>query len=266
MTIRWKLLALLLGIALVPLLFVSWFDQRTTRQAGQDMAALGRQILKEGASRQLIQIVDDYAMILRRERQLLELALHLQAGEVEKALAGPAPRLGTIYFDQDFDQGRNLPPGVLLSSEHFIRQDSNRFRPMRVSYLAQVFKLAPGVKKQNVAKEAARLSTVLDTYRQLERNYPDLIYWQSTTLESGLHSAYPAHGGYPADYDPRHSEWYIRAKEAGSLIWNPPRLDASTTQLLLTVARPVHRPDGSLAGVTAIDVSLPSILQETKLP
>jgi len=265
MPIRWKLLALLLAIALIPLLFLGWFGQRVTRQAGQELAGLNRQILMDGASRNLIQVVRDYATILRREREILELVIHIQARAVERVLAGPVSPPGQVYFDQHLDSGRSLPPGMIFSSEHFLRSQNQAPRPLAVSYLAQVFKLAPGVREREVAQEIKKLSSLLPTYRYLQRQHPSLIFWQSTSLAAGLHSSYPAHGGFPKDYDPRTWEWYVRAMEAGTLIWTTPRPDTFTSQMILTVAQPVEGPDGRLAGVTAIDVPLPALLQATKI-
>ena len=265
MPIRWKLLALLLAIALIPLLFLGWFGQRVTRQAGQELAGLNRQILMDGAGRNLIQMVRDYATILRREREILELVIHIQARAVERALAGRGVRPGRIYFDHDLDSGRKMPPGMIFSSEHFVHPQGETPKPLAVSYLAQVFKLAPGVKEREVAQEIVRLSSVLPVYRYLQRQHPSLIFWQSTSLAKGLHSTYPAHGGFPKDYDSRQWEWYDRALEAGTLIWTTPRPDTFTSQMILTVARPVEGENGRLVGVTAIDVPLPSLLQATKI-
>ena len=265
MTIRRKLLILLLAIALIPLLFNSWFDQRVTRRAGQELGQLNRQILMEGASRNLIMMVRDYATIIRRERELLELLLHIQGEAAERALAQADPAPAPVYFDQNFDLRRNLPQGMIFSTEHFNRQTDKVMIPLEVSYLAQSFRLPPGQDIKPLARDVARLSALLPTYRFLERKHPSLIYWQRTSLENGLQSAYPAHGGYPPGYDPREKEWYTRARESGSLVWTPPRMDDFSSQMVLTVSRPVERPGGNIAGVTSIDVPLPALLQSTKL-
>lgn len=265
MPIRWKLLALLLAIALIPLLSVSWFDQSITRSTGAELAAMNRQILVEGASRQLIQMVGDYAALIKREREILELAVHVQADRIERALAGPGAEGEPVYFDHNLDKGRSLPPGMLFSSEHFKKNKDGVVRPLSVSYLAQVFRVAPPRKKAAATPEMAKLGNVTEAYQFLKRQHPKLIYWQSTALESGLLSAYPAHGNFPEKYDPLREEWYLKAREADSLVWLPPRPDRFTTQTVLTVARPVHHPGGGPAGVTAIDVPLPALLQASRL-
>ena len=231
MSIRWKLLALLLVISLIPLLFNSWFDQKVTSRAGRELGKLNRQVLMEGAKRNLIMMVKDYATIIRRERELMELILHVQAKDVERALASPRTNPGRVYFDENFDLRRKLPQGVIFSTEHFQRETDNVLIPLEVSYMAQSFRLAPGVEVKSVAREVAQLSAVLPTYSFLQRQHPNLLFWQATSLENGLQSAYPAHGNYPKDYDHRDKEWYIRALESGSLVWDP------------SPPRRLHRPD-----------------------
>ena len=50
------------------------------------------------------------------------------------------------------------------------------------------------------------------------------------------------------------------------LAWLPPIADASTGTITLAVAMPIHRADGAFAGVTAIDVPLPGMFMELRLP
>jgi sigma-B regulation protein RsbU (phosphoserine phosphatase) len=103
-------------------------------------------------------------------------------------------------------------------------------------------------------------------YRFLREAHPDLIYWQVTSLQNGIHTSYPGHGGYPPDFDPRTRAWYQVPRERGRLVWIGPYLDASSEERILTVAMPVRRPNGSFAGVTAIDVTVADVVAGMRLP
>jgi sigma-B regulation protein RsbU (phosphoserine phosphatase) len=92
-----------------------------------------------------------------------------------------------------------------------------------------------------------------------------MLYWQYVSLESGVHAAYPGHGGYPSTYNPQTRPWYILAREKGELAWSTPYIDASTRQVIMTVSMPVRHSDGSFAGVAAIDVLLSEVLQVHEL-
>jgi sigma-B regulation protein RsbU (phosphoserine phosphatase) len=112
----------------------------------------------------------------------------------------------------------------------------------------------------------ARLSTMTSVYKQLHTLNPKLLYWQYTSLESGLHSCYPGHGGYPNDYDPRVRPWYVETKKTDGLTWIPPTPEVSTGTHTMAVCMPLRSPDGAFIGATAIDIPLDGILDTLTLP
>ncbi len=267
MAIRWKLLILLLLTALVPLAVLSLLQRRTTARLGDELAARIRNTLADDAELQLRHLIDDYRTILRHDQEIIELALQAQAREVEKRLAAEPPQeYPRVYFSRDFDVGGSAPPNLVLSPKHFMAPGGAEATPMPVTYSDQVFKLAPGVALKDVAQDVARLTKVLPIYQFLTKEHPELFYWNYTSLESGVHTSFPGHGGYPPEYDPRKRTWYRKAVEQGTLTWDGPVVDASSLRLLMTAAVPVRYPDGSLAGVTAIDVPLRDMLGGVGLP
>jgi len=72
--------------------------------------------------------------------------------------------------------------------------------------------------------------------------------------------AYPGHGNYPADYDPRTRAWYQAATSNAELTWLPLSIDASTGQPVLTAAAPLRDKHGKIIGATAIDLPLRQLL------
>jgi sigma-B regulation protein RsbU (phosphoserine phosphatase) len=266
MRLRWKLLILLLIIGLSPLTFISLLQHASLRRLGSELGIQTRETLIERAGHHLLQFVDNYGTILRRETQTIELQLRAQAREVERCLATAAPSAPQVFWAEEFDRGANLPADMSLSTRHFrIAADGTRV-PVPVTYEQQVLKLAPGVGREEVVNDAARLSLMPLAYRFVWQGNPDHVYWQYTALASGLHSSYPGHGGYPLKFDPRERVWYRRALEVGDLIWNPPVVDASTREVTLSVSMPVRGPDGSIAGVTGIDVKLLDVVEGIRVP
>jgi len=137
---------------------------------------------------------------------------------------------------------------------------------MRVSYAHHAFFLPQGLGEPDVAEDLSCLSGLAEAYRLVRRRSPELMLWQYTSLESGLHSSYPAHGGYPPQYDPRVRPWYLRARREGVLGWSPPIVDVTTGTPTLTASMPVSRGDGAFAGATAIDVPLTAMFRHLSLP
>ena len=267
MGIRAKLLILMLVIALVPLIVISRLQRNAAARLGNRLAAQVRRTLAEDATLQLQQLVNDSGLLLRRDREIIEQALRTQAREVENCLASDAPaERPRVYVARDFDVDGAQVPGLAPSPKHFLARGEAGATPMPVTYREQVFKLAPGVQLADVADDVARLAGMVPTYRFVAEEHPDLFYWNYTALESGVHSSYPGHGGYPDDYDPRQRPWYRQAMESEGLIWSGPMVDASSRRLIMTAALRVNGRDGKPAGVTAIDIPLSDLLSRVELP
>ncbi len=266
MKIRWKLLILMLAIALVPLITGTVLNRTSMRRLGAHLASDRRTDLTENARQHLRHIVDGYGEIITRDAEILEQALIIQADGVEDRLAMKPPASPQLFFGEDYDKGVNLPSGMKASASLKRLGPDGKVVPIQVTYDQQVCVLVAGVDRKAAADDLARLSTMHEAYRPLHESNAKRISWQYTSLETGIHTSYPGHGGYPPDYDPRKRLWYTQAREEGSLTWTLPAVDVSTRTVALTLAMPVHYPDGSFAGVTAIDVPLESIFSELTLP
>eukprot|EP00753_Platysulcus_tardus_P002770 PLAT11884.1.p1 GENE.PLAT11884.1~~PLAT11884.1.p1 ORF type:complete len:1016 (-),score=591.75 PLAT11884.1:110-3157(-) len=62
-------------------------------------------------------------------------------------------------------------------------------------------------------------------------------------------------------YDPRQRGWYYGAETAGDIAFTNPYPDATTGELLITVAAPVYGDGGALLGVAGIDLSIDAVQQ-----
>lgn len=265
MSIRWKLLVLLLTIALIPLLAVTLLTNRATAHLGEVLGAQARHSLMQFNRQYLEQLVSDKAALIGREANVVSLALQVQAGEVEKCLAVESPPHRELFMAEDFD-GERPPPDLEISRRHLRAIGRGRFLPMPISLAEPAFKVPSGMIQSPIREDMLRLAMAVPAYRALQERYGELLLWHFTSLETGLHSAYPGHGGYPIDYDPRQRRWYVRARQAHDVVWSLPYTDATSRRTVLTAAMPVHRPDGSVAGVTGIDITVSGLLERARLP
>ncbi len=62
-------------------------------------------------------------------------------------------------------------------------------------------------------------------------------------------------------FNPHERPWYRLTIERRALTWTPVYRDFSTGQRIITLAKPVFRPDGSIRGVAATDVSLNRLVE-----
>lgn len=262
MRIRWKLLILMLSIALLPLLAVTCIDRLALRRLGLEFGAVAREELIRAAGKRLRRVADDYGASIRREKATLQMVLRLQAQAVERCLAETSPSSSPrVWWAEDYDRGKDLPPGMAVSDRHFRRRPDGEYEPVRVTYEQQVCVCAPGVSRQDVADDVARLAAMPAEWKLLNQGHTRLIHSHYVALASGLHVSFPGRGGYPEGFDPRRRIWYQRALQQGDLTWTTPMMDASTNEVVVTLAMPVRDVHGAVVGVTAIDLRLAELLR-----
>jgi sigma-B regulation protein RsbU (phosphoserine phosphatase) len=216
-------------------------------------------------SRELQQTAEDYAKILLREKEVLELTLRIIARDAERFLSEPQDDVAKLYFAKDFDNPVTAPPDLTTSHRYMMAASSGGTELLSISFDHQVFLLRGGTRKGAAARDAFRLTKLLPLHKEFESQLGDILFWQYVSLESGVHAAYPGHGGYPRGYNPQDLPWYMSAKKRGTLGWTRPYIDAASRQVIMSASMPVRHTDGSLVGVAAIDVLLSEILQINEL-
>jgi sigma-B regulation protein RsbU (phosphoserine phosphatase) len=267
MRYRWKVLVLLLVIAMVPITVGRTLVVQASHRLGKTLISQSRENRIANMENRLQLIVDSFSEVLRMARENMETAILYQAGEVEHQLAKDAAEPSSVYFAEDFDSGGKLPGDLRPSSDHFRFLSADRVDFVTVSYSTQVFKPVSGVKKEDVASDIARLWAMTPVYKSLSKRFHRLIMWQYTSLENGLHTAYPGHGGIPAGYDHRKQQWYTEAlaPQRKMTPWSEPYVDPVTRQTVIAATRPVRRANGEIAGVTALITPINSLLERPLL-
>ncbi|MGD9373980.1 MAG: hypothetical protein PVF14_21305, partial [Desulfobacterales bacterium] len=265
MKLRWKYFIVLLMVSLVPLATVTWISQKASGKLGDSISTQARQTLTDTVSREMVFATENYARITRRAKSSLEFALQVLAKEAEQSIVLPSPIPPKIYFADDFDDSKVAPKDLTPSKTHMKLSKDGQLSAKLVSYNHPNFLIAPGLAQKDVKTDIDRFTRLIPVLKSISHEFGSELFWIYASLESGVHISYPGHGGYPKDYDPRLRPWYIRAKEKGSILWGPPIVDATTKQLTFTVSAPFFKPDGSLAGVAAIDVLIQHVLLEREI-
>ncbi len=265
MRIRWKLLLFLLILVLPPVLLVRWYSIRETRNLGNELAGNAATIMRDTAERELTQTVNLFTEAVNDTRDVLEMALTLQAREAERLLAERPPATEPIFFDTDYDRrdpriGVLEPPRATPDSSGEAKPKTDI--PITADHL--VFRLSPGADREAALRDVGPLTRMLPLFRIIYLRHESLLLWSYVSLDTGLHCAYPGHGGYPPDFDPRRRQWYTAAKAQGRGVWNI-MVDANTSRTIATLSLPIHAPDGSIIGVTGVDFPLDTLLLESDL-
>ncbi len=260
MSIRRKLMILLLGITLIPLIGVVTLNRVILNVIRDQVSSDIRMMLEENAVYTLQDVVEDFDELLKSNVQVLLNVTELQAVEVEKALTRPAPnkfdrQQSTLGFD------RNLKKVKLSDRNYFYIDEANNKLPIDVSFRRQNYIIVKGAKNPRLTSDMARMSSMTSQYYRLFQMQPDIIYWMHTTIGNNLHLTYPAGSTIPEGYDPKERNWYKDAIDTDEIQVSAPYIDASTRNPIITISRSVRYPNGSVAGVVGLDFNLSELFQ-----
>lgn len=244
-SIRHKLLVLLLGIGLLPVAVVTWYDLGIIRLLGLELSDRARDALSARAAAMLADTVREAAEKVRLGRFLLETQVGLQAREAERALAIPAP-VGTPVW---VPNGHGAPEGLPASPAH---------AGLPVAFARFAAAIRPDATMSAVGA-LPRLSAMVPFLQDLAARAPRKPLWHHVALKGGVHAVYPGHAT-PLGADLRKLLWYERALHGrGKPVWTL-GIDPATGWPVTTVSTLLWSLDGSLLGGTAIDAPLTDIL------
>jgi len=258
MKIRWKLLLVMLLISLIPMMYMLWHGQRDMQNLGKELATSTRNVLIQRANLELKIISEEHARILQRERDLIEMALKLQASEVEKRFSSSQVQ----YHQDQSKRSQDVKPTQATfqpSDKHFRLMGMMRIIPLYISYEEQTF-ISPG----NEPASLSRLSSMVPIYHSMATKHPDLVLWQITAFENGTQTIYPAIRHVPNGYDTLKTEWYQKSLEKREVIWSLPTIDPLTGRFVFIASVPLFTDKDTFLGATSIMVPVSVVLQEDR--
>lgn len=262
MKIRHKLLILLLTVSLLPVLITLFLTRYSIRR-------LSSKISSDIQTKEFQDTIDSASVHVHNYRQAinglnnaLQLALQLQAKEVEQRLAAKLPQAPST----DTDSPYGFDPSLSMPAERWV---SNHPFSDKINFQEQQVFLSEDTKPKAVQGDLNRLRGMTSVYRDLYEANRGTTLWHYTALESGLLTTYPGRDTIQLadDYDPRIRPWYKHAKESGKdEISVSISIDATTEKPVLTVAMGLYYRDGTFAGVTAIDRDIDVAVGRLEIP
>jgi sigma-B regulation protein RsbU (phosphoserine phosphatase) len=245
---------MLLGIGLIPLLLMTAFYQWSSMTTRRHIASQTRKGIEADTHSSLLRLIGNYHRTLERETALVNSIVTSQGREIEFRLQAESGISSEAFTSETF--------GLIPPHNETIPEVESR-------YYRQEFFLPDGLEPEYIADSMNRLHSMTPVYRQLHELLSGDVLWHYTTLENGLHTTYPGGSELPKPgfYDPRKRNWYIQAKEAqGEVVYIGPLVDAASDKVIYTIAKAVYAPDGNIAGVTAIDRTIPDMVNVMRLP
>jgi two-component system, sensor histidine kinase and response regulator len=228
-SIQQKILLLLLGLALPPLILVGWLSLAVLSNARERVVTEGAEALRVQKERELEQRAADKA-------RLYDLALAGVAQQVESA-ASFASHLASDPAVTSPSAARvwvaPAPSAALL--------DAN------AAGVAYVQRMIPTLRATVNANPLVNIG-----YVALEQG--GVVAFDDEAVVDSLLKVAP--------FDPRTRPWYTAARDAGRTVWVDTYVDANTGLLLTTCATPFYDAAGRFLGVVAFDLLLETIQQD----
>ncbi len=262
MTIRNKLLILLLSVSLIPLIVYFTFDISFSRIVRNRIQNTLRSALDERARSRLVETIDNYDKTLKISAQAVRYGLRHYAEQVQRSL---------WFVNIRTEQTSSARYLITLSSEDISREAQKYLfvnstdNQKRVMDFESQFVFPP----HNVSKSPiwSQLSQLTKICKDIYAINPESKLWIYTVLADGTAALYPSCGFWPYSpgYDLRQQPWYINARKNKQLTLTL-RVEPLTGRTVMTFAMPFYEQDSSFAGVIALDIDLSSVLDRMNIP
>ncbi len=206
----------------------------------------------------------DSAKLVMQQAVSLEFALKALGAEAEDVLNDPVNGIPKVFFAKDFNTNGEQPGDFGPSPQYYVVSEQGAKIPSSISLEEPVFYYPP--KKSFLKKDPdlARLYLLKPELKSFFSEAGTALHRVYICLNSGLHMAYPGHGNYPENFEPRKRSWFTKAIKANTIVWDK-FIDASTGQQVYTLSKPIKDRNGKILGVVAIDIQLVELLRKQDL-
>lgn len=261
MTIRNKLLILLLSASLIPLVTYSALDVSFSRVARRRIQNSLRSALEKTAGERLVETVDNYEKTLKNSAQAVRYGLRHYANQVQQSLRAVG-----------VDKSQPASQRYLVAASADLSEQAEKYRSLMtpqgridaVDFDSHLVHRAQGGSNSALRLDLPQLAR---TCRDIYSINPESKLWVYTVLEDGTTTLYPSPGIWPYDqgYDLRREAWYVNARTSGQLTPTL-RPEPLTGKMVMTAGVPLFDEDGSFAGAIAMDIDLSAMLERMRIP
>jgi phosphoserine phosphatase RsbU/P len=259
MRYQWKVLILLMALAIGPIAVMRPFGLDAFQDLGQNLVAHTRESLLTQTGDRLRLIVEGTSEMLSLTREQALVTLELQATEAEQLLTQEPPKEPPLFV-AGRPEGAAPMPALAASDRHVKRGRRGHLSSLPVSYAAPVFKFSPGADPAALDADCRRLAGMTPFWRTVARRDGAAVLWYFVTLDSGVHLVFPGHDSFPRSLNPQ-QRFSSVGLPAGGISWIGPYVDPVTRQVVTAVLKPLRGPAGEVIGVTGMVIGLGQVLE-----
>ncbi|MHC4205303.1 MAG: SpoIIE family protein phosphatase [Planctomycetota bacterium] len=262
MTIRKKLMILLLSVSLIPLVAYFILDISFSRIVRKRVEKSLRTAVADRAAFTLVETIDHYQEQIRISAQAVRYSLRHYADLVNR-----------ILWSINIDTEKLSAPNYLIQTSLMdISAETRKYQSMDI---AGTRKLTIDFDSELIYPPVSESGNLLRSglpqlTKECKTIYsinPEMKLWIYTVTTDGTSGLYPSCGFWPYEegYDLRQESWYINTKSSNQFTLTQ-RIEPLTSKTVMTVAVPLFEKDGSFAGAVAMDIDLSGMLDRIQIP
>ncbi len=262
MTIRKKLMILLLSVSLVPLVAYFILDISFSRIVRNRVEKSLRTAVADRATFTLVETIDNYQEQIRISSQAVRYSLRHYADLVNRILWSINIESEELPEPNRLIQGLSVDLSVEARKYQFVNMSGTQKPTM--DFNSEL--IYPQVSESGNLLQS-NLPQLTKECKEIYSINPQMKLWIYTVTADGTSGLYPSCGFWPYEegYDLRNEPWYINAK-ASKQLTPTPRIEPLTGKTVMTVAVPLFEKDGSFAGAVAMDIDLSGMLDRIQIP
>lgn len=245
MKLRWKLLLLMLGVSVVPILFLRLSGKNALEELQTDLSNRALHSLSKHTERELRLLARDHAEILAAKGRIIELSVMSLSEAVRQRLQGPPAEPAPYTVSRH----RGMDPNT--------SQDDNAEQALS-------FRLPMMRAPSDAAETMRRLSGMAPFLQKLAEESGGLAARAVIILPDGLLADWPALDRAPGMGRFIREPWYRRMLETRELTWSPPMADPADGTPIRTALQPLYDNDGKLLAVAGLSVAMDRMILDDR--
>jgi sigma-B regulation protein RsbU (phosphoserine phosphatase) len=252
MRFRWKLLILLISMAILPIIVLRSYGIHNVHRMAEALVAKVEQANTEETYTHLSFLANQYTKAMLRSREQVEMALFLQAVQA-RMLASTVDHLSVPAMPGPF----SLAPHTIASLNPDADCRSNS-RPVPC-----VMAIGYGKRHQN-PMNATDVDRIGQSFQAVSQHLGAVAVRHHTLLGDRFYATYPYKPDMLGDDNPWGQTWYHVAIGDRSSLWSAPYPDPVLGQMVMAASLPIEN-DDNLVGVTSLIISLQAFAEPTDL-
>lgn len=265
MKFRWKLLILLLGISIVPVVSLRTFGIHNVYLMAEALVSQVKSKQVDNARHRLQLVINNYSKAIRTSREQVEMALFYQSFEAKRLLQTELAKPDQSSLSQGSDPSCSIANVTIDKGSDFsfnsgLNADENT---LTNSHLC--FSIPPAMDAAHARLDVERLKRMRPIYQAASLYLGDLVLRQYLGLENGLFSVYPCNQEISPKAGTDKQTWYQSAFEEKATAWSRPYFDSTSGRTVMAVSYPVTGANENAIGVASLLVPLSRLLEEALL-